>query len=158
LTLAMNATAKTPRTSVSASLSIYVDRLMEESRRTRVTDALRYGGYGNFLNALRTLPGIGRISLDDRFVEVRYAHESQTASGRRLVLIADRPLFFLSGDAARSRAGYELTLVELLFDADGRVTGTMAGAARVKPVGNGEVAMDDFADVRVALAVAAASP
>jgi hypothetical protein len=146
LTLTADATAKTATVTISSSVVIRVERLMEESRRARVADALKYSGYGNFLNALRGLPPIGAIELQGRSVEIRYAHEQQEAAGRRLVLIADRPLLFLSGDREKPRQGFELTMVELHIDPEGGVTGRMLGAARVKPSPDGPV-VDDFADV-----------
>ena len=109
-----------------------------------------YGGFSNFLTALRTLPPIGEIGLSGRSVEIRYAREQQDSTGRRLVIIADHPMFFLGGDPAKSRAGYELTVVELRFDLHGGVTGTMAGAARVKPSPDG-VVLDDYAEAPVRL-------
>src|SRR5262249_29159455 len=117
LTLTLDASANTATAAVTSKVTIRVDRLMEENRRKRVTDALTYSGYSNFLNALRPLPSVGAIELQGRSVDIRYAREQKEAAGRRLVLIADRPLFFLGGDPAKSRAGYELTVVELRFDA-----------------------------------------
>jgi hypothetical protein len=151
LKLTVEAQATDKGSTVTSSVSIRVDRLMEENRRKRVTDTLTYSGYGNFFNALRALPPIGAIELRGRSVEIRYAHEQQEETGRRILLIADRPLFFLGGDLAKNRAGYELTLVELRFDAQGGVTGTMAGAARVKPSPSGPV-LDDYAEAPVRLA------
>jgi hypothetical protein len=150
LTLTVQATASTGAAAAS-SVTIRVDRLMEENRRKRVTDALTYSGYGNFLTALRALPPVGAIAVQEREVEIRYAHEQEQSSGRRLVLVADRPLFFLGGDPAKSRAGFELTMVELLFDAQGGVTGTMTGAARVKPSPGG-IVVEDYAEAPVKLA------
>ena len=150
LTLTLDAKATTGVTAVTSRMMVRVERLMEESRRKRVTDALTYSGYANFLTALRALPPIGAIELQARTVEIRYAHEQPEATGRRLVLVADRPLFFLGGDPAKPRAGYELTIVELRFDAQGAITGTMAGAARVKPSPAGLV-LDDFAEAPVSL-------
>jgi hypothetical protein len=145
-------------TKVSSMLTIRVDRLMDETRRTRVTDALKFGGYPGFLNTLRTFPPVGEIGLEGRKVEVRYSHEEKTGSGRRLVLVADRPLFFFGGDPAKSKAGYELTLVELTFDAAGGATGTMAGAARVKPAPDGGIVLDVYAEAPVQLTVRAGRP
>src|SRR5947207_282331 len=119
LVLTLDAVADTPTTAVTASVTVHVDRLMEESRRKKVTDALAYGGYGNFLPALRLLPPVGTITLNGRTVSIRYAREQPEEAGRRLVLVADRPLFFLGGDPAKARAGYELTLLDLRFDATG---------------------------------------
>jgi hypothetical protein len=151
LSLSLQASAANGAAAVTSSVTIRVDRLMEENRRKRVTDALTYSGYGSFLTALRALPPVGAISVKEREVEIRYAREEEHESGRRLVLVADRPLFFLGGDPAKSRAGYELTMVELLFDARGEVTGTMTGAARVKPSPSG-IVVDDFAEAPVRLA------
>jgi hypothetical protein len=156
LTLAVEAKANTATTAVKSSLTIRVDRLMDESRRKRVTDALTYSGYANFVTALRTLPAVGAIELGTRKVEIRYAHEQQEATGGRLLLIADRPLFFL-GDPAKARTGYELTMVELRFDAQGGATGTMTGAARVKPSPGGPI-LDDFAEAPVQLTARISRP
>ena len=75
-------------------------------------DAIKFGGYPKFLSALRSLPPIGTIAFEGRTVEIRYAREEPREKGSRLVLVADRPLFFL-GDPAKARAGYELTMVEI---------------------------------------------
>jgi hypothetical protein len=151
LNLTFEASTTTAAAAVTSSVIVRVDRLMEENRRKRVTDALMYGGYANFLNALRTLPPIGTIGLMDRSVDIRYAYEQPAEAGRRLVLVADRPLFFLGGgDPGKSRAGYELTIVELRFDAHGGIAGTMVGAGRVKPSPTG-VVLDDFANAAVRL-------
>ena len=152
LALTADVSAKTDTVTISAVVTIKVDRLIEENRRKRLTDALKFGGYPKFVTTLREIPAIGSIQLGKRIVEIHYAQEEQTEGGRRLVLVADRPLFFL-GDAAKTRAGYELTLVELRFDAQGGVTGQMAGAARVKPAGEGNITLDNFAEILVQLNV-----
>lgn len=151
LNLTLDAKAKTASTFIMSNLTISIDRLMEESRRVRVTDALKFNGYPGFLKVLRALPPVGTIGLSGRQVEVRYAHEAAHAQGRRLVLVADQALFFLATDTSKNRAGYELTMVELLIGNDGSITGTMTGAARVKPGGEGAVVVDDFAATPVSL-------
>jgi len=150
LHLELDASAETETTQVKSTVAITVDRLMLPSRRTRAMDALAHTGYAGFLTLLRSLPPVGTITLSKRQVDVRYAHEEPRDSGRRLVLVADRPLFFLAG-ADKARAGYELTMVELIFDAKGGVTGTMAGAARVKPDRAGAPLLDDYAERPVRL-------
>jgi hypothetical protein len=151
LVLTAEAKASAGATVVTSKVTLRVDRLMDEGSRKRVTDALRYGGYSNFLTALRALPAIGAISVQARTVDIRYAYEQPETAGRRLVLVADRPLFFLGGNPAKSQAGYSLTIVELHVDAQGGVSGTMAGAARVKPSPDGLV-LDDYAEAPVQLA------
>jgi hypothetical protein len=144
LTLVVDAQAKSAVTTITSKLTIQVDRPMDDTYRGRVTDAFKHGGYPNFLNTLRTLPEIGSIQLEKRKVVIRYGREENQETGRRLILVADRPLFFL-GDT-KPRAGYELTLVELRIDAKGGVTGTISGAARVKPAPDGAVVLDNYAE------------
>ena len=136
-------------TTITSKITVGVDRLMEQSRWKRVTDALNHGGYTNFMTALRMLPPIGYVQLNARRVDVRYAREEQRPAGRRLLVVADKPLFVL-GDPAKSRPGFELTVVELNIDAAGAITGSMAGAARVKPSPDG-VKLEDYAEALVTL-------
>ena len=129
-------------------------RLVPAPRRARPrTDALQYSGYQNALNVLRGLPAIGTIGVESRTVDIKFAYETVTDAGRRLVLVADLPLFFLSTTPDKTRAGYELTAVDLLFDKAGHATGTMSGAARVKPAGDGNIAMTDFSDAPMQVTV-----
>ena len=151
LTLPLHARATSPTTTIVSAVTIRVDRLMEEIRRIRVSDALKRNGYAGFLYALRALPPVGAIEVSARSVDLKYAHEQPDGTGRRLVLVADRPLFFLGGARSKSREGYELAVVDLRFDAQGGVSGTMAGAARVKPGPDGGVVLDDYAEAPVQL-------
>jgi len=156
LTLTANAQVTKGSTTVTTTLTIRVERPMNGTYRTRVVDALKFGGYPNFLKTLRPLPVIGTIELDGRKVELRYAHEEPGDGGSRLVLAADTPMFFL-GSQEKPRAGYELTLVELTLDAKGSGKGVMTGAARVKPSPDGGIIVDDFAGTPVQLVVRAVS-
>lgn len=152
LTLAASAQVSKGATTVTTTFTIRIDRVMNETFRTRVTDALKFGGYPKFLPALRALPAIGTIELEGRKVELRYVREEPRGKGSRLVLVADQPLFFLA-EAAKAKAGYELTMVDLTLDEKGAGTGIMAGAARVKPAADGGVVIDDFAVEPVKLSV-----
>ena len=152
LTLGAAAQVTKGATTVTTTFTIHVDREMNETFRSRVMDALKFGGYPKFLSALRSLPPIGTIALEGRTVEVRYAREEPREKGSRLVLVADRPLFFLA-DPGKARAGYELTMVELMLDAKGAGTGTMTGAARVKPTPDGGLVVDVFEVAPVQLTV-----
>jgi len=150
LALTLDAQLNSGVTTVTSKLTLRVERLMVETSRTVVTDALRYGGYSNFVNALRPMPVVGTIATQSHKVEICYACEEQDGANRRLVLVADKPLFFLSAEPAKAKTGYELTVVDLRFDANGAVTGSMAGAARVKPSPNG-VVLADYAESLVEL-------
>ena len=152
LTLAASAQVAKGATTVTTTFTIHVDRVMNETFRTRVTDALKFGGYPKFLPALRALPAIGTIEFEGAWWNCATCGRSLTKKGSRLVLVADRPLFFL-GDPAKARAGYELTMVDLTLDGKGAGTGTMTGAARVKPTPDGGIVVDEFEVAPVQLTV-----
>ena len=57
LTLAATAQVSQGSTTVTSKLTIQVERLMNQTYRQRVTDALKFGGYPSFLKQLRALPG-----------------------------------------------------------------------------------------------------
>lgn len=151
LTLTLDAQLKSGATTISTTVTLRVDRPMEDGRRARVTDALKFGGFSNFLNALRAVPSVGSVETQAAKVDIRYTREEQDGAATRLVLVGDKPLFFLSRDPSRPRAGFELTLVDLRFDGQGGVTGQMAGAARVRPAPDGSVLLDTYAEELVQL-------
>ena len=151
LTLSASAQASKGATTITTTFTIHVERVMNGTYRSRVTDALKFGGYPKFLSALRALPVIGTIQVENRMVEIRYVREDPVEKGSRLVLVADQPLFFLGTEKAR--AGYELTLVDVTLDAQGSGKGTITGAARVKPTPDGGIIIDDFASAPVEMTV-----
>jgi hypothetical protein len=153
LTLPLDVQATAGATTITSVLTINVEQAMPAFRRTKLIDALKIGGYPEFLKTLRSLPPIGSIKTEKREVELKYLNEETTSTGRRLVLVADRPLFFLNRDTDKKKAGYELTMVELRFDEAGGVTGTITGAAKVRPSpqGDGGVVLDDYDEAPVQL-------
>jgi len=142
-------------TTVTSTVTIKVNRLMEPSRRDRVINGLKANGYQGFMDALRPLPAVGSIATQSNEVLLRYAWETEVEGKTRLIVVSDKPLFFLSGDSSKAKAGFELTVVELIFDAKGGATGTMAGAARVKPAPDTGIVLQDYAAAPVQLTVAA---
>jgi hypothetical protein len=117
-----------------------------------VADALKYGGYPNFLPALRKLPPIGYVELGKTRTDIKYARMSADS---HLVIGTDRPIFFVGGGAtdAKRKAGYEVGIIDLEFDTQGNGHGTMAAAARVKPGPDGGVVIDDYADAPIKVSV-----
>ena len=62
-------------------------------------------------------------------------------------------MFFVGGGStdAKPRAGYEVAVIQLIVDDIGLGSGTMAGAARVKPGGETGVVIDQYADQPIKL-------
>ena len=139
---------------VSGTLEARVNRYTPEFDRKTVEDALRFGGYPKFLGALRNAPEVGQIVLGGgQPYAIRYAREKVEAGGRIIVLVTDKPVFFLGGARVDSKpkAGYEVAVLEIRVDGTGAGGGTMAGAARVRPDGDGGVLLDDYAEQPIGL-------
>ena len=137
---------------VSAPILFHVERYTPEFDRAAVREALRVGGYPGFLPALRKAPDVGYAELAGRRVTIRWARETADATGRTIVLITDKPVAFLGGQAeGKSRAGYEVAVIQLKVDGKGAGTGSMAAAARVKPGGETGVQIDDYAESPIEL-------
>ena len=153
-TLVASAEVSGATSGATATITIRIERLMPDFDFKAVVDGLKFGGYPGALTALRKLPEIGYVQIGDRRTVLKYAH--QRADGKSgLVLVTDRPIFFVGGGApdAKPKAGYELGVIELQVDAQGNGQGTMAAAARVKPGPDGGVILDDYAATPVRLSL-----
>jgi len=140
--------------SAAAEITMQIDRYSTEADREAVALALKHGGYPAFLTALRKAPPVGKVTVAGQTVDIRWAREQVLTNSRSIVLITDKPVFFVGGGAAnpKPRAGYEVAVMEFTLDNSGLgVKGTMAGAARVKPGGDTGVQIDDYGDKPIEL-------
>ena len=141
--------------SITATVVIELLRFTSEPQRTVMTDALKYSGYPGFLNALRAAPQVGTLDVAGQTFIIRWAREVPSDTGRTISIVTDHPVFFAGSNrpGAKSTAGYEVAVIQLVLDKAGHGTGTMAAAARVKPGGETGVRIDSYAENSVALAV-----
>jgi hypothetical protein len=139
--------------SVSSPLAIHVERYTPDFDRKTVEEALRVGGYLGFLPALRKAPDVGFVELGGQKFTIRWARQVPSPQGRTIVVVTDKPVVFIGGASAgaKPRAGYEVAVIELKVDNGGKGTGSMAGAARVKPGGETGVRIDDYAEMPITL-------
>ena len=153
-TFTATAQAKNGAGGASGTLEVQVTRYSPDFDRKTVEEALRLGGYPRFLTALRQAPGVGQLVLaGGPAYTIRYAREKVDGDVRTIVLVTDRPVLFIGGGRAESkpRAGYEIALLQIVVPKTGPPTGTMAGAARVRPDGTGGVVLDDYAEEPITL-------
>jgi len=149
------AQAKNATGAVSGTLEARVSRYTPEFDRGAVEMALRNGGYPGFLTALRKAPEVGQLIVaGGQPFAIRYAREKVEAGARTIVLVTDRPVYFIGGgrgEPTKPREGFEVAVVQIQLDATGKGSGMMAGAARVRPDGDGGVLLDDYAEQPIAL-------
>jgi len=133
----------------AASIAIDIRRYTPKADRTAVETALKTGGYGAFLAALRKAPEVGSVSVGDRKWAIRWARELPSGEfNRNIVVVTDQPIFFVGGGAAdaKPREGYEVAVIQFEVDNVGMGKGSMSAAARVKPGGDAGVQIDDYAE------------
>jgi hypothetical protein len=156
------AQAKNATGAVSGTLEARVSRYTPEFDRGAVETALRNGGYPGFLTALRKAPEVGQLIVaGGQPFAIRYAREKVEAGARTIVLVTDRPVYFIGGgrgEPTKPREGFEVAVVQIQLDATGKGSGMMAGAARVRPDGDGGVLLDDYAEQPIALTGVARKP
>ena len=150
----VNAQVKGAAGAAAATLQVHIDRYTPDADRTAVEDALKHGGYANFLNALRKAPEVGRVQSGERQFTIRWARQTNTKDGgRTIVVVTDKPIFFIGGAAAdaKPRAGYDVGTdsddggrCRLRQRDDGRGGADQAG-------GRGRVQVDDYADEPIKL-------
>ena len=153
-TFTANAQVKGAAGAIAATIQIQINRYTPDFDRTSVESALKGGGYPSFLTALRKAPDVGSVGIGDQKFPIRYAREEKTAKGRTITLVTDKPMFFVGGGLtnAKPRAGYEVGAIQMMVDDVGLGSGTMTGAARIKPGPEGVgVQVDDYADEPVKL-------
>lgn len=146
-TFTANAQVQGPSGAAASTLTIQIDRYTPDFDRESVEKALKSGGYPAFLTALRKAPVVGNIAMGKDQFAIRYARQQATPKGRVILVVTEKPAFFVGGGAANAkpRAGYEVALARFEVDDVGLGTGTMAAAARVKPGAEGGVQIDDYA-------------
>ena len=128
---------------------IRVERYTPDAEREAVVQALKQGGYPAFVLALRKAPVVGTVTAGGQSFDIRWARAEAIKNGRSIVLVTDKPMFFVGGGAvdAKPRQGYEVAVVSFRIDNVGMgYDGKMAAAARVKQSATGGVEIDEYAD------------
>ena len=153
-TITANAHVAGSAGAVATRVTMQIDRYTPEAERNAVADALKHGGYPGFLTALRKAPVVGTVTVAGETFDIRWARELPVPTGRSIVLITDKPVYFVGGGStkAKPREGYEVAVLQFRLDDSGLgFEGTMAAAARVKPGGPSGVQIDDYAEKPIEL-------
>jgi hypothetical protein len=135
-------------------IAIRIDRYSPAAERDAVAQALRERGYAAFLEALRKAPRVGTLTFSGETVSIQWAREEREQNGRTIVLVTDKPVYFVGGGStkAKPREGYDVALLKFKIDDAGLgYDGVMAAAARVKAGTTGGVEIEDYADAPIRL-------
>ena len=134
--------------SAAATLKIRVERYTPDAEREAVVQALKQGGYPGFVLALRKAPVVGSVVIGEHAFDIRWARETPIKNGRSIVVVTDKPMFFLGAGSpnAKPKEGFDVGVVSFQVDDVGMgYGGKLAAAARVKTGENG-VEVSEYAE------------
>jgi hypothetical protein len=144
-----NATFQGAGGAAATTLKINVQRYTPDAERDAVLQALKQGGYGNFVNALKKAPVVGTVTIGGQSFDIRWARAEDIKNGRSIVLVTDKPMFFIGAGRpdAKPREGFDVGVISFRIDNVGMgYDGRMAAAAKVKPGGPTGVEVSDYAE------------
>ena len=153
-TFAATAVVKTAAGAMaSAPVSIVVDRKMSEAEAGRLTSAFNAGGLPALRKALVGVAPTGSIRLGSGTPTAsRILIERVTDKGRLLTIVTDEPILFLGAGvaSAKSKAGYDMAVLDIEVDAKGNGAGMLSPAAKVT-VKQGVFVVEDYASELIRL-------
>jgi hypothetical protein len=157
------ALAAPPETTGAQGAGVFRGYLDTRSRRGAVQFTLRVAGYTSpadlsgietmlqekgqeaVFAAIGDMKVNGWLALDNRLgYPVTVLGEQATATGRRIVALANRPLQFAEFWRGSRSLDYPFTLIVLDIDASGSGQGTLVPAARAELDAQGHIAFDDY--------------
>ena len=103
-TFSAEAQVKGPKASATAAITIHVQRYTPDFDRKSVETGLKTAGYNGFLTALRKAPDVGYVEIGGQKHAIRYARERTSPTGRNIVLVTEKPVFFIGAGAATPKA------------------------------------------------------
>jgi hypothetical protein len=139
--------------SAASTFKMRVERYTPDAEREAVVQALTQGGYPVFVEALRKAPVVGSVAIGGHNFDIRWARESQIKNGRAIVLVTDKPMFFVGAGSptAKPREGFDVGVISFQIDDSGMgYSGKMAAAARVKR-GEAGIEIADYAEKLIEL-------
>jgi hypothetical protein len=137
----------------ATTLKMRVDRYTPDAEREAVVQALKQGGYPGFVEALRKAPVVGSVDIGGHQFDIRWARESPIKGGRSIVLVTDKPMFFVGAGSptAKPKEGFDVGVLSFQVNDYGMgYGGKMAAAARVK-TGEAGIEVADYAEKMIEL-------
>jgi len=137
---------------LSAPITISIDRLPTAEERTALTAAFKSGDAEALKKALAAQESIGYVDRGKVKIAIKYVSSNPTGKGKgkMMTLACDEAMKFVGGDIpdVAPKAGFDLTYILLTVDGEGRGTGEIVPAARMKLREDGSLVVSEYgADV-----------
>jgi hypothetical protein len=117
---------------------IRITRWTGQAERDRIVGQLLEKGSDGLLSELQKARPVGNIRTPDSLgYDLRYAYQQPGEDGGRDIVIAtDRPISFWEAWNRPQTIDYPFTVIQMHIGADGKGTGTMSVATRVRVIKN----------------------
>ena len=133
--------------SVTAPVTITIDRKMPKAEADKLVTAFRSDGVTGIRRALAGVPPTGSIKLgNSEPVMARFTVERTSDKGRLLTIVCDRPILYLGAGLpdAMPKEGYDLALLDFEVDKAGNGAGVFAPAAKLSVTKDGRLMVQDY--------------
>ena len=131
----------------TAPVTITVDRTMPQKESEALVAAFKAGGAAALRKALTGVPPTGSVKIGSgQATPTRVTIERATGDGRLLTIVTDQPVAFLGAGmpGAKPKEGFDFAVIDMVLDAKGNGSGTIAPAAKLKLNGSALV-VEDYA-------------
>ena len=134
----------------TANVKIYVESYSSDQDAQRLQAILLDGGPKALLNALEKMKSIGRIERDGTvgFYTLKFICSKQTATGRQITAVTDRPIGFLEAyfDTRSTDYPFGILQLDLKDDKKGKEEGegTLIYRARIKVLNGDNVEIENY--------------
>lgn len=137
----------------AGTIDIIVNRWSTPQERDQLVSAFREGGNDALLRALQKIKepagyirSAGRIGYP-----LRFAWQTPSGDGRRIIIATDRPVSFLEASTRPRTMDYPFMLIELRVDAQGRGQGKLLPLAKIQADEDHVVEIENYASEPVRL-------
>jgi hypothetical protein len=129
-----------------------ITRWSSDAERDRLVNALQTKGSSALLDALADARPVGTIRTPDSLAyDLRYAHQTKGEDGGREIVIAtDRPISFWEAANNTRTLDYPFTVIQMRIGPDGKGTGTMSYATRIRAYGK-VIELENFSTAPIML-------
>jgi hypothetical protein len=144
------ALAQVPVAATTVNVKIYIHGYSNERDAQQLKGALADGGPKALLKALHKMKPLGRIEKDGSvgFYDFKFILSKQTATGRKIYALADRPIGFLEAYFDTRSRDYPFGVLELeLKTGDSereKGEGTLVYAAKIKGLDGEKLDIENF--------------
>jgi len=131
----------------TAPVTISLDRMLTTAERDTLLAAFKSGDAAALKKALTAQQTLGYVEGGNKVkVPVKFAFPRSTGGGKIVTIVCNEPIVHIGGDVpnAKPKAGYDLAYVLLVLDADGKGTGEVAPAAKLKIRDDGALVTEDY--------------